>query len=380
VTEAGARRSGLLRVVKELLPIGWTMVFAVPTAFVVGYLVENMFEVPLSDGSFRFERPWAALLLIGVPFVLVSRGFFRYATPRLRVSRGRTLSEVGSGWRVWLEDAPTGLRTVALTLAVFGLMGPQSVHSRSRTTVEGIDIVLCLDLSLSMQAGDIQPDRFTATKQVVDNFIRQRPNDRIGAVIFGSAAFTLLPLTSDKDILRSTIAELELGTIDGRGTAIGNGVATSLNRLRASTAKSKIIILLTDGESNAGDVSPETATEYASAMNVKVFTILMGQTGEAPVQQGIDLFQNPILGLRNLPVNPELLQRMADRTGGTYFNATDRQGLEGSFHRILDELEKTEMEDVGTIHGELFAAFMWPAFILLLFELALSAALFRRWP
>jgi Ca-activated chloride channel family protein len=369
-----------MRIVKELLPIGWTLLFAIPTGFVVAYLVESLFEVPLSEGSFRFERPWAVLLLVGVPFVLASRGLFRYATPRLRVSRGRTLREVGSGWRPWLEDAPIGLRAVALTLAVFGLMGPQSVHSRSRTTVEGIDIVLTLDLSLSMQARDISPDRFTATKEVVDNFIRQRPNDRMGAVVFGQDAFTLLPLTSDKDILRNTIQDLQLGTIDGRGTAIGNGVATALNRLRPSTAKSKVIILLTDGESNAGDVSPETATEYASVMNVKIFTVLMGQTGEAPVQQGFDLFQNPILGVGNFPVNPELLQRMAERTGGTYFNATDRRGLEQSFHQILNELEKSEMEDRGTIYGELFAAFLWPAFILLLLELLLSAVLFRRWP
>jgi Ca-activated chloride channel family protein len=176
------------------------------------------------------------------------------------------------------------------------------------------------------------------------------------------------------------IAELELGMIDGRGTAIGNAVATSLNRLRQSEAESKVVILLTDGDSNAGNVSPDQAAQFARTMNVKVFTILMGESEEARVQRGTGLLGQPLFDRGNFPINPELLEEMATTTGGEHFRATDRQGLERSFHAILDALEKSEIEDAGTIYGELFPAFLWPAFILVGFELLLGVLVFRRWP
>ena len=372
----------MIRFVRSLLPVLWTLVFAVPVGYVVTYWVEGIYEVPLSSTTFRFERPWAALLFLAVPLVLAARGYLqRFAAPRIQVSRGADLRRAaGSSWRLWLEDAPTGLRCTALALFILTLMGPQSIHARQASTVEGIDIVLTLDMSLSMQATDIAPNRFQATKDVVEAFVRHRPNDRIGAVVFGQSAYTLLPLTIDKNILRDTITELELGSIEGRGTAIGNAVATALNRLRNSEAKSKVVILLTDGESNAGNVSPEQATEFAATMDVKVFTILMGQADEAPVSRGLDAFQNPILSMGQFPVNPELLQSMAERTGGDFFYATDRGGLEESFHAILNELERSEIEDLGTVYGELFEAFLWPAFVLLLLELLLTTLALRRWP
>jgi Ca-activated chloride channel family protein len=375
------RRRLIARIVRPLLPIAWALVFAAPTAIAVGYLVENLFDVPLSEGSFRFERPWAALLFVAVPLVLVARGWLqRFAAPRLQVSRGRAIAHAGRGLRPWLADSTIGLRAVGITLLIFALMGPQSVHARNRSTLEGIDIVLTLDMSLSMQATDIAPNRFQATKDVVDSFIRNRPNDRMGAVVFGQNAFTLLPLTTDKEVLRGTISELELGTIDGRGTAIGNAVATSLNRLRSSEATSKIIILLTDGESNSGNVSPEQATDFAATMDVKVFTILMGRSDDAPVSQGFDMFGRQMLQMGQFPVNPELLQDMAARTGGEFFYANDRSGLENSFHSILNALEKSEIEDLGTVYGELFEAFLWPGFLLLGFEIFLATLVFRRWP
>ena len=183
------------------------------------------------------------------------------------------------------------------------------------TEVEGIEIVLTLDLSLSMQAADIKPNRFDATKEVVDEFIRRRTNDRIGAVIFGRDAYTLMPLTTDHQALRTSISELELDLIDGRGTAIGNGIGVALNRLRKSTAKSKVVILATDGDSNSGNVSPLQAAEFARALGVKVYTILMGRSGEAPVQTGNDLFGRPVFDTRQLPDQPGAAQagRGADR-------------------------------------------------------------------
>jgi Ca-activated chloride channel family protein len=231
-----------------------------------------------------------------------------------------------------------------------------------------------------MQAADIKPNRFDATKEVVDDFIQRRSNDRIGAVIFGRDAFTLLPLTTDHQALRTLISELELNLIDGRGTAIGNGIGVALNRLRKSTAKSKVVILATDGDSNSGNVSPLQAAEFARALGVKVYTILMGRSGEAPVQTGNDLFGRPVFDRGNFPINPELLKQVAAQTGGEAFQVADRQGLERSFHTILDKLERSQIEDAGRVYGELFPAFVVPALALLVLELLLSAFVLRRWP
>ena len=280
-------------------------------------------------------------------------------------------------------------------MLVAALMGPQSIHARDSAEVEGIDIVLTLDLSLSMQASDIRPNRFVATQQVVDSFIRRRPDDRMGAVVFGRDAYTLMPLTTDKTALRGAIAELELGMVDGRGTAIGNAVGTAINRLRDSEAASRVIILLTDGDSNSGNVSPEQAAGIAAALphplgnetpdgeerqGVKIYTILMGRSADAQVQQGTDIFGRAVWDRGNFPINPELLQQMAERTGGEYFQVTDRAGLERSFHTILDRLERSELEDQGRVYGELFPAFAWPAFALLLLELLVGTFVTRRWP
>jgi Ca-activated chloride channel family protein len=180
--------------------------------------------------------------------VILSQGYLqRLSAPRLQVSRGAAIRQGPRGWRLWFRDLPLALRVTMLSLVILALMGPQSIHARRSTEVQGIDIVLTLDMSLSMQANDIIPDRFRATKEVVDDFIVHRPSDRIGAVVFGESAYTLLPLTLDKRILRETIGALELGSIGGRGTAIGNALATSLNRLRESDAASMVVILLTDG-------------------------------------------------------------------------------------------------------------------------------------
>jgi Ca-activated chloride channel family protein len=369
------------KVIRFLAPIGWTLFFALPTLYGVLWAVDAIYEVPLRPESFRFERPWAALLIPSALLVLVARGYVqRYASPRLLVSRGPDLARGRRGFRIWAKDSTTGMRVTAVALVAFALMGPQSIHARDRAELEGIDIVLTLDASLSMQAADIQPNRFLATQAVVDNFVQRRPNDRMGAVIFGRDAYTLLPLTTDKDALRTMIAELELGMIDGRGTAIGNAVATALNRLRESEAESKVVILLTDGDSNSGNVSPDQAAEFASVMGVKVFTILMGQSDEARVQRGTGFGGRPIFDVGNFPVNPELLRHMAEQTGGEYFHVADRQGLERSFHAILDTLEKSELEDLGRVYGELFPAFLWPAFLLLAFELIAGVLIFRRWP
>lgn len=388
------------RVLRFLLPAIWTLFFLVPTVYVLAWLVEAYFGVPLAENSFRFERPWAALLLPAGLLVLIARGWVQdQRAPRLMLSRVHDLAVVGRrGWRTWARHAPTGARVVAVLLIALGLMGPQSIHARDSAEVEGIDIVLTIDLSLSMQAADIHPNRFVATKEVVDEFIRRRPNDRIGAVIFGREAYTLMPLTTDKEALRSAISELELNMIDGRGTAIGNAVGTALNRLRNSQAESRVVILLTDGDSNSGNVSPQQAAEIARTLphprnqtesdpeaaarrrGVRLYTVMMGRSEDARVQHGTDVFGRPLWDRGNFPINPDLLREMAENTGGEYFQATDRQGLERSFHRILDELERSEIEDTGRVYGELFPAFLWPALVLLVLEMIASTLLLRRWP
>ena len=260
------------------------------------------------------------------------------------------------------------------------LMGPQSIHARDHSEVEGIDIVLALDLSLSMQAADIKPNRFHATQEVVNAFVARRPNDRIGAVVFGRDAYTLLPLTTDHDALRTLIKDLELGMIEGRGTAIGNALGVALNRLRPSQAKSKVVILATDGDSNSGNVSPAQAAEFAKTLGVKVYTILMGRSQDAPVQSGIDLLGRAKFKRGNFPINPALLENVASTTGGEAFEATNREGLERSFHTILDQLERSEIEDAGRVYGELFGLLVIPALLLLFLELLVDALILRRWP
>jgi len=364
-----------------LRPWAYCLAVLAPTLIAVMLVLEHGYGVPPSDTGMRFERPWAGVLALGALLVVWSRGYWdKLRAPRVRVSRGQELAHLPVGLRVRLRPLLYALRVAALLLCVLGLMGPQSIHAREQSEVEGIDIVLTLDLSLSMQASDIAPNRFEATKYVVDEFVTKRPNDRIGTVVFGRDAYTLMPLTSDKDMLRNAIAELELGMIEGRGTAIGNAVGVALNRLRASRAKSRVVILLTDGDSNSGNIAPDEAADFAKHLGAKLYTVLMGRSDDAPVQRGVDLFGRPLFGGGNFPVNPELLKRMAQSTGGEFYLATDREGLERSFHAILDALERSQIEDAGAIYGELFPAFVGPAVILLLLEALLGTLVFRRWP
>jgi len=363
---------------------GWAIAWLLAAAF-VGIVIslrwlESRYQILITDEHLRFERPWAALLLVAAPMAWIGRAWVQRASrPRLQFSRTAALQDAKGSWRRRLADLPSALRTVALALMVVALTGPQSIHARDTTDVSGIEIILTLDMSLSMQAADIRPTRFEATKAVVHDFINRRPNDRIGAVVFGRDAYTLLPLTTDRDALRTALRGLQLDQIDGRGTAIGNAVGVSLNRLKRSRAKSKVIILLTDGESNAGNVSPSQAAELASTMGVKIYPILMGVSDTAPIQQGMGLFGRAVFGTANFPVNPELLEEMADKTGGEFFLVSDREALEQSFHQILDQLEKTDIEDAGRMYSELFPAFVGPSLIFLLIEL-LTILWLRRWP
>ncbi|MFT3921242.1 MAG: VWA domain-containing protein [Myxococcales bacterium] len=369
------------RILAALAPFGFVLVVLMPALTVVAFTLTDFYGVPLSSNAIRFARPWAGLLGLLVLGVIVTRGYWdKKRSPRILMSRGFDLQAMPVGLKARLRPLLLGLRVSTLLLCTLGLMAPQSIHAKNRSEFDGIDIMLTLDLSLSMQASDITPNRFVATQAVVDEFISRRPNNRIGAVVFGRDAYTLMPLTTDKEMLRASIDDLELGMIEGRGTAIGNAVGVSLNRLKNSHAKSKVMIVLTDGDSNAGNISPDEAADFAKHLGVKLYTVLMGVSDDAPVQRGVDLFGRPMLSTGSFPVNPELLKRMSTATGGESFLASDRKGLERSFHAILDRLEKTEVEDAGAVFGELFPAFLGPAVLLLLLEVLLSTTVFRRFP
>ncbi len=335
----------------------------------------------LHEGSgLRFENPWLLLCWIAVPLVLAAGMLEKRYQGKLRFPLLSVLVQSGTGWRTRLLPVLTGLRAVGIAFLVVALARPQDSTQREETEMEGIDIVLTIDVSGSMEAQDLEPTRLQASKAVVQEFIKRRKNDRIGAVIFAEQAYTLCPLTLDYSILATLINQVKIGMISGNATAIGNAVGVSTNRLRKSDAKSKTIILLTDGTSNAGNISPEQASLFAQTLGIKIYTVLMGTKDQASVAHGLDFFKQQILGARNVPINPELLIKMSEDTGGAFFEATDRKGLESSFHAILDALEKSRIADQGVVYGEVFERYLWPALILIALELLCGLIFLRRTP
>lgn len=326
-------------------------------------------------GLFTFERPWALLLLLALPlcyWLLFAQGSRRRA--HLIFSSTAVLGRLKPGVGARLSAFPGALRLVAVTLLIVGLARPQTRDRAGHVEVEGIDIMVALDLSQSMEADDLRPNRLEAAKKVLDDFIQRRRSDRIGLVLFGKEAFTHCPLTLDYSVLRNLLADTRLGLIDGQATAIGNALALSLARLRKSDAKSRVVILLTDGQSNAGNVMPKEAARYARAMGVKVFTILMGPSGKTLRH---DMFGRRI---RSYPVNPKLLQQIAAQTGGKAFLATDRRALEQNFEQILDELDKSTRRDVAAPFKDAYLPFAALALALLGFEWWLRLTRYREFP
>ena len=237
------------------------------------------------------------------------------------------------------------LRLVALTLLILALARPRNVSVSSRTkTNKGIDIVMAIDVSASMLARDLKPNRLEALKKVANEFVNQRPNDRIGIVVYAGESFTQTPITSDKRIVRNTISEIKWGDLDG-GTAIGMGLGSAVNRLKESKAKSKVIILLTDGVNNTGFVDPKTATELAVGLDIKVYTIGLGTNGTASFPYAKDPQTGKLL-FRSSPVEIDeaLLKYIAKETEGKYFRATDNSKLKAIYEEI-NKLEKTEIEE-----------------------------------
>ncbi|HWV38724.1 MAG TPA: VWA domain-containing protein [Vulgatibacter sp.] len=337
----------------------------------------------------EFAQPWALLLLLALPLVLLSWRLQARRRPRLAFPPLAALLAAGRGPLASLGWVPGALGLVSLAGAAVALARPTVEGPSARDlSVEGIDIVVALDLSTSMTAVDFQPnDRITVAKEVLDGFIQRRPNDRLGLVVFAGEAYTQCPLTLDHGVLRQVLAQVRIGGIPD-GTAIGNALGTALNRLRDSEAKSRVVILITDGDSNAGTISPMEAAGMARDLGIPVYTILVGKRCDdpagctVPFPAGTDPFGRPTY--RNLPiaVNPKLLEDIARETGGNAYIATDRASLEGHLQDALASFEKTRIVESRQLSNsiELFDRFLLPALVAGCLGALLSATRLRRFP
>ncbi|APR99737.1 vWA domain-containing protein [Pajaroellobacter abortibovis] len=343
----------------------------------------------------HWENRWALFLLIAVPWILmrVTVGMDK-RVPTFRFPALALVARVSPGWRANLRDLPGILRTGALFLAVIALARPQDIARGEHADEQGIDMVVLLDLSGSMRAvmdGEggnwnvgVNPGqrvtRLDTAKEVINDFIRRRRSDRIGVVVFGRSAYVLSPPTLDYQLLTTLVQRMELEMIDGNGTAIGDAIGVGVARLRRGNARSKVLIVLTDGDSNAGMISPEYASQLAQIQGVKIYTIQIGTGDEVEVQNGVDLFGQPHYVRAHFPVNPALLNSIASQTGGESFIAADRQGLENSMHAILDRLEKTRFSSQTATVKDLFMIFLAPAGFMIMAEVILRLTLVRRFP
>jgi len=386
-----------LRILRASLPspappslgrrIGWALApyaICAVVAVVVSAGLAVCFRFAVPPGKTEWKHPFALLALVAVPALAVF--YFHLHNRRtapMAFTRTSDLRAVAGTFTRHLVHLPRALRLGAVALLAIALGRPER-PSAEAIEVEGIDIVIALDVSNSMSEADLKPNRLAAAKQVIKKFVTPRESDRIGLVIFGREAFTQCPLTLDHRALATLLDDVRLDLIDGRGTAIGNALGTALNRLRKSDAKSKVIILLTDGDNNAGNLAPEQAARYAQALGVKVFTILMGRDADAAKQQDDAALQNPFANLfpprPRYPVNPKLLEQIAGTTGGTPYLATDTPALERRFQSILDELDRSRLRDQRGKPRQLYPIFVAFALALLLGELALAMTRFRRFP
>jgi Ca-activated chloride channel family protein len=331
----------------------------------------------VSFETLTFAHPWALAGLAAAAaaaFLLRQR---RKQLPRLVMPTALPARSIApSRWaRLWW--LPGALLIAAIALTSIGLAGPRLQASRRQDlSVEGIDIVVAFDLSTSMLAADFRPkDRITVAKEVLKNFIESRQNDRIGLVVFAGEAYTQCPLTLDYRVLEELLEQVRTGVIVD-GTAIGNALATAVNRLRESDAKSRVVILITDGDNNAGNISPLQAAQIAKELGIKVHTILIGKGGRVPYPTGTDLFGRTTYEPVEIDVNPELLQQIAKVTGGAYYPATDKGSLERGLHAVLDALEKSKIYEASgsTRYDEWYARLFLPAALLGLLGLGLRSS------
>jgi Ca-activated chloride channel homolog len=334
--------------------------------------------------SLRFASPWILVLVAGLPLlVFLYRRFESRTASSMRFSNKNLIEGIKGSFRLKLRAKLVYIRALTLFFLILAASRPQSMFEETKRYVEGIDIVLAVDISTSMKAMDFdlkgrRVDRLEALKHVVKNFIKKRSTDRIALVAFAGVAYTACPLTLDHDWLEKNLERVQIGMVED-GTAIGTAIVASLNRLKDTESKDKVVILLTDGRNNAGRISPLVAAETAKAMGVTVHTIAMGTKGMAPYPFQ-DRFGNVVMQPVEISIDEKLLMEIADRTGGVYFSGDDTASLEKIYNEI-DKLERTPIEETGyNIYEELFGYFLLPAMFLLLLEVILSNTMLRRIP
>ncbi len=337
----------------------------------------------MSRETFLFAQPWLLLLLLALPLLAILRGA-RGAAPAVVFSSLAPLLLLGKRRRASAGGWLTTLMLVALALFIVGMARPQAGRTLTHVEASGIDIMLALDVSRSMLAEDFtigkdRANRLEAVKQVTEKFIKARPNDRLGIVAFAGKPYLVSPLTLDHDWLLQNLERIQIGLVED-GTAIGSAIASATNRIKDREAKSKIVVLLTDGDNNAGKISPATAAEAAKALGIKVYTICAGTKGYAPIP-----VQDPFSGrivYRNvlMTVNEESLKEIAKLTDAQFYRATDTKSLTQIFEEI-DKLEKstTQLSQYKE-YRELFPWFVGAGGVLMLLGLTLGETLWRRLP
>ena len=319
---------------------------------------------------------WLLLLVVPLVAYYVWRIFAGGAS--IRISSISGVRRAPRTWRYYVRHLPFVLRVAAVAAVVVALARPQIVSEEHSTTSEGIDIVVAMDISGSMLARDFQPDRITVAKRVAAEFVAGRQSDRIALVAFAGEAYSPSPLTTNTEEVLTAMGRLRTGVIDD-GTAIGNGLATAINRLRESDSRSKVVILLTDGVNNRGEISPLMASEIARDMGIKVYTIGVGSKGTAPYP-AYNMFGELIFQQMPVEIDEEVLQKIAADTGGEYFRATSEQTLQLIYEQI-DAMEKSKVEVHNKIlFEELFLWWLIAAFASLVAEWLIDKVLLKRLP
>ena len=330
------------------------------------------------SSNFEFVNPELFWILLLFPLLLL--WFFFKKNQQTAVLKISSLKgfDTSKNWLAKLRPILFVIRLVVLSLIITAIARPRTVDESTRIkTTKGIDIVIAIDVSASMLARDLKPNRLEALKKVASRFIQARPNDRLGLVEYAGESYTKTPLTSDKKIVLSSLKSIKYNTTITGGTAIGMGLATSVNRLKESRAKGKVIILLTDGVNNSGFIDPKIASELAVEFGIKVYTIGLGSNGMALSPIGILPNGSFQYGNIQVEIDEELLNQIAETTGGKYFRATNNTKLEEIYAEI-NKLEKTEIEETKyKSYNELFRPLILAAFGLLLFELLLRYTVYK---
>ena len=335
--------------------------------------------------NFQFATPWVLLLALLVPALLAARHIWAQRRTRpatMQHTATHLAARLPQSWRITWRPLLTALRLLTIAMALVALARPQIVQGKETITGEGVEIALALDISGSMASLDFEPqNRLEASKQVIGDFIAERPYDKIGLVVFAHEAFNQSPLTLDHNMVSRSLDQIELAGDMGLddGTAIGLGIANAASMLTNSDAESKVIILLTDGVNNAGQIDPLTAAEAAKALGIKVHTIGAGRPGEVPVPTQ-SLFGGSQIVYQESQLDEETLRQVADTTGGQYFRAEDTDGLREIYDAIND-MEQSQVEvEVYNQYFELAGFLLVPALLIFLVEMVLRHTTFRKIP